>query len=82
MAKKIKNIFDMASEKEFVEAAKEITRKTVNTKAGDKNIEEEAKQELKILRVSNKYHQQARINAAKKGLSLQKYIEDLIEKDN
>ncbi len=39
------------------------------------------KETLKVLRVSALPHQSAKINAAKKGLKLQVYIESLIAKD-
>ena len=39
------------------------------------------KEPLKVLRVSALSHQLAKINAAKKGLKLQEYIEQLIQKD-
>ncbi len=39
------------------------------------------KETLKVLRVSALPHQSAKINAARKGLKLQIYIESLIAKD-
>ncbi len=39
------------------------------------------KETLKVLRVSTLPHQSAKINAARKGLKLQIYIESLIAKD-
>lgn len=39
------------------------------------------KEVLKVLRVSALPHQLAKINAAKKGLKLQAYVESLIAKD-
>ena len=37
--------------------------------------------DLKVLRVMNACHQMAKINAAKKGVKLQIYVERLIEAD-
>ena len=36
---------------------------------------------LKVLRVNSLAHQSAKVNSAKKGVKLQQYIEQLIEKD-
>ena len=36
---------------------------------------------LKVLRVQEKFHQLAKINAAKRGEKIQKYIESLIQAD-
>lgn len=41
----------------------------------------EEKKELKVLRVGAHYHQIAKVNAAKKGVKIQEYIEALIEAD-
>lgn len=42
---------------------------------------ETPKQDLKVLRVKAELHQLAKINAAKKGVKIQAYIEALIEAD-
>ena len=39
------------------------------------------KEVLKVLRVSTLPHQSAKVNAAKKGMKLQEYVEFLIKKD-
>lgn len=39
------------------------------------------KEILKVLRVKLLAHQSAKVNSAKKGIKLQQYIEQLIEKD-
>ena len=39
------------------------------------------KSQLKVLRVNALPHQSAKINAAKKGMKLQEYVEFLIAKD-
>lgn len=39
------------------------------------------KENLKVLRVSELVHRTAKMNAAKRGEKLQKYIEELIKKD-
>ncbi len=41
----------------------------------------EDKKDLKVLRVSAAQHQTVKVNAAKKGLKIQTYIEALIEAD-
>ena len=43
--------------------------------------ENQGKEQLKVLRVNNLAHQSAKINSAKRGIKLQQYIEQLIEKD-
>ncbi len=43
--------------------------------------ENKEKEQLKVLRVNNLAHQNAKINSAKRGIKLQQYIEQLIEKD-
>ena len=43
--------------------------------------DDKQKESLKVLRVSTLPHQLAKVNAAKKGLKLQEYIEQLIAKD-
>ncbi len=43
---------------------------------------DEKKEELKVLRVKASIHQIAKINAAKKGIKIQAYIEALIQADN
>jgi len=42
---------------------------------------DEKKEELKVLRVKASIHQLAKINAAKKGVKIQEYIETLIQAD-
>ena len=39
------------------------------------------KKDLKVLRVSTNHHQLAKINAAKRGVKIQEYIESLIQAD-
>jgi len=41
----------------------------------------EDKKNLKVLRVKADFHQIAKINAAKKGVNIQTYIEQLIQAD-
>jgi len=39
------------------------------------------KKELKVLRVGATHHQIAKVNAAKRGVKIQEYIESLIQAD-
>lgn len=47
----------------------------------DKNSTSPKTETLKVLRVSSSFHQLAKINAAKRGLKLQSYIEALLKAD-
>ena len=47
----------------------------------EKDKTSEKSKNLKVLRVSSTYHQLAKINAAKRGLNLQSYIETLLKAD-